>query len=146
MSSAVQNHITELIQQVMLYRDQGQWEKLEQFFVEKPYIDDEALTSQAPSERSSTAAIYNWRRIVRDLYYSARHKVVGRMKIERTGKKEVEAQSEVEARYYTAKGNTRYVMKMKGIYTYTFKKVAGRWKIADMRLHVLSKSLEPISA
>jgi SnoaL-like domain len=146
MSSAVQNHITELIQQVMLYRDQGQWEKLEQFFIEKPYIDDEALTAQAPSERSSTAAIYNWRRIVRDLYYSARHKVVGAMKIERTGKKEVEAQSEVEARYYTAKGNTRYVMKMKGIYTYTFKKVAGRWKIADMRLHVLSKSLEPISA
>lgn len=146
MSSAVQNHITELVQQVMLYRDQGQWEKLEQFFVEKPYIDDEALTEQAPSERSSSAAIYNWRRIVRDLYYSARHKNIGGMKIERTGKKEVEAESEVEARYYTAKGNTRYVMKMKGIYTYTFKKVAGRWKISDMRLRVLSKSLEPISA
>lgn len=146
MSAAVQNHITELIQQVMLYRDQGQWEKLEQFFVEKPFIDDEALTSQAPSERTSSVAIYNWRRIVRDLYYSARHKIVGGMKIERIGRKEVEAESEVEARYYTAKGNTRYVMKMKGIYTYTFKKVAGRWKIADMRLQVLSRSLEPISA
>jgi hypothetical protein len=145
MSSAVQTHITELIQQVMLYRDQGQWEKLEQFFVEKPYIDDEALTAQAPSQRPSALAIYNWRRVVRDLYYSARHKIGG-MKIERTGKKEVAAESEVEARYYTAKGNTRYVMKMKGVYTYTFKKVAGRWKIADMRLNVLSKSFEPIVA
>lgn len=146
MSSAVQNHITELIHQVMLYRDQGQWEKLEQYFVEKPYIDDEALTSQAPSERTSSSAIYNWRRIVRDLYYSAKHKAIGAMKIERTGRKEVAAESEVEARYYTAKGNTRYVMKMRGVYQYTFKKVAGRWKIADMRLRVLSKTLEPISA
>lgn len=146
MSSAVQNHITELIQQVMLYRDQGQWEKLEQYFVEKPFIDDEALTSQAPSERTSSSAIYNWRRIVRDLYYSAKHRAIGVMKIERTGRKEVAAESEVEARYYTAKGNTRYVMKMRGVYQYTFRKVAGRWKIADMRLRVLSKTLEPISA
>lgn len=146
MSSVVQTHISELIQQVLLYRDQGQWEKLEQFFVEKPFIDDEALTAQAPSERPSSTAIYNWRRIVRDLYYSAKHKIVGGMKIERTGRKEVAAQSEVEARYYTAKGNTRYVLKMRGVYTYTFKKVAGRWKIADMRLNVLSKSFEPIAA
>ncbi len=145
MSSVVQTHITELIKQVMLYRDQGQWEKLEQFFVEKPYIDDEALTDLAASERTSSSAIYNWRRIVRDLYYSARHKI-GNMKIERTGRKEVEAENEVEARYYTAKGNIRYVMKMKGVYKYTFKKVAGRWKIADMRLTVTNRSLEPIGA
>lgn len=146
MSSAVQTHITELIQQVLLYRDQGQWEKLEQYFVEKPFIDDEALTMQAPSQRPSSLAIYNWRRFVRDLYYSAKHKVIGGTKVERTGRKEVEAENEVEARYYTAKGNTRYVMKMHGIYKYTFRKVAGRWKIADMRLHVLSRSLEPIGA
>jgi len=145
MSSAVNTHIQELIQQVMLYRDQGQWDKLEQYFTEKPFIDDEALTSQVPSTRTSGAAIYNWRRIVRDLYYSARHKV-GAMKVERTSKKEVAAQSEVEARYYTAKGNTRYVLKMKGVYTYTFKKVAGRWKISDMRLDVLSRTFEPLGA
>jgi hypothetical protein len=146
MSSVVNTHISELIHQVLLYRDQGQWEKLEQFFIEKPYIDDEALTQQAPSERTSSSAIYNWRRIVRDLYYSAKHKVVGGMKIERTGRKEVAAESEVEAKYYTAKGNTRYVLKMRGVYTYTFKKVAGRWKISDMRFSLLSKSFEPIGA
>jgi len=145
MSSAVTSHISELIAQVLEYRDQGQWEKLEQYFTEKPFIDDEALTSQVPSTRTSSSAIYNWRRIVRDLYYSARHKI-GKMKIERTGRKEVEAESEVEARYYTAKGNTRYVLKLSGVYKYTFRKVAGRWKIADMRLSVLSRSLEPIGA
>ncbi len=143
MSSAVTSHISELIEQVLEYRDQGQWDKLEQFFTEKPYIDDQALTSQEPSTRTSSSAIYNWRRIVRDLYYSARTKI-GHMKIERTGRKEVEAESEIEARYYTAKGNTRYVLKLKGVYKYTFRKVAGRWKIADMRLNVLSRSLEPI--
>ena len=145
MSSAVTTHIRELIDQVLLYRDQGQWEKLEQYFTEKTFIDDEALTSLVPSERTSSNAIYNWRRIVRDLYYSAKHKT-GTTKIERTGRKEVAAESEVEARYYTAKGNTRYVLKMKGVYTYTFRKVAGRWKISDMRLNVLSRSFEPIGA
>jgi len=145
MSSVVTTHIRELIDQVLLYRDQGQWEKLEQFFTEKTFIDDKALTQLEPSERSSSNAIYNWRRVVRDLYYSAKHKT-GATKIERTGRKEVAAESEVEARYYTAKGNTRYVLKMKGVYTYTFKKVAGRWKISDMRLNVLSRSFEPIGA
>ncbi len=145
MSSAVTSHISELIAQVLEYRDQGQWEKLEQYFTEKPYIDDFALTEQVASTRTSSSAIYNWRRIVRDLYYSARHKI-GDMKIERTGRKEVEAESEVEARYYTAKGNTRYVLKLKGVYKYTFRKVAGRWKISDMRLSVLSRSLEPLGA
>ena len=145
MSSAVTSHISELIEQVLLYRDQGQWARLESYFTEKPYIDDTALTQLAPSIRTSSSAIYNWRRVVRDLYYSARHKI-GALKIERTGRKEVAAESEVEARYYTAKGNTRYVFKMKGVYKYTFKKVAGRWKIADMRLKVLSSSLEPIGA
>lgn len=146
MSSAVQNHIGELIEQAMLNRDQGRWPQLEQLFIERPYIDDEAITQQAPSERSSSSAVYNWRRMVRDLYYSAKHKIVGDIKIERTGRKEVEAESEVEARYYTAKGNTRYVLKMQGVYSYTFRKVAGRWKIADMRFKLKSKSLEPISA
>ncbi len=145
MSSAVTSHISELIEQVLEYRDQGQWGKLEQYFTEKPYIDDFALTAETPSTRPSATAIYNWRRVVRDLYYSARHKI-GNMKIERTGRKEVEAESEVEARYYTAKGNTRYVLKLKGVYTYTFRKVAGRWKIADMRLTVTSRSLDPIGA
>ena len=145
MSSAITTHISELIEQVMRYRDQGQWDKLEQCFTERPYIDDEAITSQSPSTRTSSSAIYNWRRIVRDFYYSAKHKM-GKTQIERTGRKEVAAESEVEARYYTAKGNTRYVLKVKGVYSYTFKKVAGRWKISDMRLSVLSRSLEPIGA
>ncbi len=145
MSSAVTSHISDLIEQVLEYRDQGQWDKLESYFTEKPFIDDYALTEQEPSTRSSSAAIYNWRRVVRDLYYSARHKI-GHMKIERTGRKEVEAESEVEARYYTAKGNTRYVLKLSGVYKYTFRKVAGRWKISDMRFSVLSRSLEPLGA
>ena len=145
MSSAVTSHIGELIEQVLTYRDQGQWDKLEQFFTEKPFIDDKALTQEEPSTRPSATEIYNWRRIVRDLYYSARTKI-SHMKIERTGRKEVAAESEVEARYYTAKGNTRYVLKLRGVYKYTFRKVAGRWKIADMRFKVLNRSLEPIGA
>ena len=109
-SAAVNAHIRELIEQVMEYRDQGQWQKLEQLFNKTPYIDEAVLN------------------------------------IERTGKKEVSAESEIEARYYTLKNGERHVFKMNGVYEYQFKKVAGRWKIDSLRLRVKDKSFSPVGA
>lgn len=83
--------------------------------------------------------------MIRDLYYSARHRL-GHMDIERTGKKEVAATSEIEARYYTLKEGKRYVHKMNGTYEYNFRKVAGRWKIDSLKLKVKNQSFEPIGA
>jgi hypothetical protein len=68
------------------------------------------------------------------------------MDIERTGKKEVAATSEIEARYYTLKDGERYVYKMDGVYEYNFRKVAGRWKIDSLKLKVSKQSFEPIGA
>ena len=142
-SAAVNAHIRELIEQVMEYRDQGQWQKLEQLFTETPYIDEEALNMEKPGVRAVANVTYGWRRLIRDLYYSVRH-TLGAMTIERTGKKEVQAETEVEARYYTMKDGQRHVYKMNGVYEYQFKKVAGRWKIDSLRLKVFKKSLSPI--
>lgn len=144
-SAAVNAHIRELIEQVMEYRDQGQWGKLEQLFTESPYIDEEVFNNEKPGIRPATNVTYGWRRMIRDLYYSARH-TLGAMKIERTGKKEVSAESEVEARYYTMKDGERHVFKMNGTYEYQFRKVAGRWKIDSLKLKVTDKSFAPIGA
>jgi len=143
--SQITNHIGELIEQVTTYRDQGQWQKLEKYFTETAFIDDEALTKQKPSSRTVQAVLYAWRHLVRDLYYGARH-TLGAIRVERTGRKEVEAESDMVARYYTARGSRRYVLKVKGAYSYTFKKVAGRWKISDMRLVVKNRSFKPVGA
>lgn len=143
--SQISNHIGELIEQVTTYRDQGQWQKLEQFFTETAFIDDEALTKTAPGNKSIQNVLYTWKRLVRDLYYGARHKL-GAIRVERKNRKEVAAESDIEASYYTTKGSRRYVLRMKGIYQYTFRKVAGRWKIADMRLIVKNTSFEPVGA
>ena len=144
-SVAVNAHIRELIEQVMEYRDQGQWQKLEQLFTEAPYIDEEVFNKEKPGNRPATNITYGWRRLIRDFYYSARH-TLGAMNIERTGKKEVSAESEIEARYYSMNKGERYVLKMNGVYEYNFKKVAGRWKIDSLRLRVNKKSLSPIGA
>lgn len=144
-SAAVNAHIRELIEQVMEYRDQGQWQKLEQLFTETPYIDEEVFNKEKPGIKPATNVTYGWRRMIRDLYYSARH-TLGAMTIERTGKKEVTAESEIEARYYTMKDGQRHVFKMNGTYEYEFKKVAGRWKIDSLRLKVNKKSFSPIGA
>jgi SnoaL-like domain len=144
-SAAVNAHIRELIEQVMEYRDQGQWGKLEQLFTETPYIDESVFNKEAPGKKAASSVLYGWRRMIRDLYYSARHKL-GHMDIERTGKKEVAAISEIEARYYTLKDGERYVHKMNGTYEYNFRKVAGRWKIDSLKLKVKKESFEPIGA
>lgn len=144
-SAAVNAHIRELIEQVMEYRDQGQWGKLEQLFTESPYIDESVFNKEAPGEKSPANVLYGWRRMLRDIYYSARHRL-GAMNIERTGKKEVQATSEIEARYYTLKEGKRYVHKMDGVYEYQFRKVAGRWKIDSLKLKVFNQSFEPIGA
>ncbi len=144
-SAAVNAHIRELIEQVMEYRDQGQWHKLEQLFTESPYIDEEVFSNEKPGIKSVTNVTYGWRRLLRDLYYSARH-TLGAMTIERTGKKEVCAESEIEARYYSMKDGQRHVFKMNGTYEYQFKKVAGRWKINSLRLKIDNKSFSTLGA
>ncbi len=144
-SAAVNAHIRELIEQVMEYRDQGQWDKLEQLFTESPYIDESVFNKEAPGLKTPASILYGWRRMLRDMYYSARHRL-GAMDIERTGKKEVQATSEVEARYYTLKEGKRYVHKMNGVYEYQFRKVAGRWKIDSLKLKVFNQTFEPIGA
>ncbi len=144
-SVAVNAHIRELIEQVMEYRDQGQWQKLEQLFTESPYIDEEVFNHEKPGIKAPTSITYGWRRLIRDIYYSARH-TLGAMKIERTGKKEVNAETEIEARYYSMKDGQRQVFKMNGTYEYQFRKVAGRWKISSLRLTVNNKSLSTLGA
>lgn len=144
-SAAVNAHIRELIEQVMEYRDQGQWDKLEQLFTETPYIDESVFNKVEPGKKTAASVLYGWRRMIRDLYYSARHRL-GHMDIERTGKKEVAAVTEIEARYYTLKEGKRYVHKMDGVYEYNFRKVAGRWKIDSLILKIKDQSFEPIGA
>jgi len=142
-SAAVNAHIRELIEQVMEYRDQGQWAKLEQLFTETPYIDESVFNKEAAGKKAASSVLYGWRRMLRDLYYSARHKL-GHMDIERTGKKEVAATSEIEASYYTMKDGERWVQRMDGIYEYQFRKVAGRWKIDSLKLKINHQSFNPI--
>ena len=144
-SAAVNAHIRELIEQVMEYRDQGQWDKLEQLFTESPYIDEEMFNKEAPGIKPASNVTYGWRRMVRDLYYSAKHKIV-KMDVERTGKKEVSAESEIEARYYKMQDGERHVFKMNGVYEYQFRKVAGRWKISSLKLKVTDKSTSLVGA
>jgi hypothetical protein len=144
-SAAVNAHIRELIEQIMEYRDQGQWDKLEQLFTETPYIDESVFNKEIAGKKTATSVLYGWRRLLRDIYYSAKHKL-GPMEVQRTGKKEVAAKSEIEARYYTLKEGERYVHKMNGVYEYNFRKVAGRWKIDSLKLSIKKQSFEPIGA
>lgn len=143
--TVISNHIGDIIEQVIEYRDQGHWQKLEGYFIDKPYIDDEFLTEEKPGLRPIALLMYTWRRITRELYYGAKHKL-GVIKVSRVNRKEVAAESEVEARFYTTKGSKRYVLKLVGVYHYTFRKVAGKWKISDMRLSVTNQSFEPLGA
>lgn len=142
-NQAVNRHISELIEDFIESRDQGQWYRLEGMLTESAYIDDQAISEQEPGKKTVQVILYGWKRLIRDLYYGAKH-TVGKMHIERKSKKEIAAESEVEAKYYTMRSGKRYVLRLKGVYNYTFRKVAGKWKIAEMRFSEIHRSLEPI--
>jgi len=144
-SAAVNAHIRELIELAMEYRDQGQWEKLERLFTETPYVNEEALNNEEAGVRAIANVTYGWRRMIRDLYYSVRHNL-GNITVERTGKKNVRAETEVEARYYTMKNGQREVVKYSGTYHYEFRKVAGRWKIDSLRFDLHDQSISLVGA
>ena len=144
-NQTVQEHITDIIEDFIVSRDQGQWYRIEGMFTETAYVDDQAITDEVPSKRAISSILYGWKRLIRDLYYGAKHSIIG-MSVERKGKKEVAAESEVEARYYKMQEGKRYVLKLKGVYNYTFKKVAGKWKIAEVRFSEITRSFEPVGA
>lgn len=135
--------IKSAINEVNQYRDLGMWGKLEEYFVDTPYVDDSAITKERPGLRHIKQLINSWRRELTTYFYATRH-IVDRLKVKLTNRHEAIATTETTGKYFIAEGGRRYVLTVVCTYTYKLIKKAGAWKIGQVKVELKNQSLKPV--
>jgi len=54
--------IKDIVLKVALLQDMKQWERLEEYFVRKPFVDNKALSGEMPAIMPKKRLIENWRK------------------------------------------------------------------------------------
>lgn len=135
--------IEEAVESVHRYRDHAMWDKLTDYFVENPYIDDIELTRELPGIRHIKDLIGNWKNELRNYFYATRHKVKS-MQVSILGSREARVDSAVKGQYFINDRGVRYVLDVDGTYEYSLVKKSGKWKIGSLRFILKKQNLKQI--
>lgn len=135
--------IKDALESVHRYRDHAMWDKISDYFVEKPYIDDIELTREAPGIRHIKELVSNWRHELRSYFYATRHRIQS-MRVKMLGSKEASASSVVKGQYFINDRGIRYVLNVDGTYEYSLVKKAGKWKIGSFKFILKNQNLKEI--
>lgn len=135
--------ITEAVESVHRYRDHAMWDKLTDYFIETPYVNDTELTKEAPGLRNIKVLIANWRNELRSYFYATRHRIQS-MTIKQKNSKEAEVISPVMGQYFVNDRGNRYVLNVEGTYTYEMIKKSGKWKIGSFKFMLRKQELKAI--
>jgi hypothetical protein len=137
------DEIKEALESVHRYRDHAMWDKISDYFVDKPYVDDLELTKEAPGIRSIKDLVSNWKYELRSYFYATRHKIQS-VSVSLLGNKQASASSEVKGQYFINDRGVRYVLSVDGTYEYSLVKKAGRWKIGELTFKLKNQSLKQL--
>jgi hypothetical protein len=135
--------IKEAVESVHRYRDHAMWDKITDYFVDKPFIDDTQLTSDAPGIKNIKEFISGWKNELRNYYYATRHRVKS-MSVKQTGSKQAEVIAPMMGQYFVNDHGQRYVLNVEGTYHYDLVKKSGKWKIGSLKYILARQELKPI--
>jgi hypothetical protein len=135
--------IEDAVESVHRYRDHAMWDKLSDYFVERPYINDIELTKEKPGIKHIKELIGSWRNELRNYFYATRHRVQS-MSVSILGNKQATVESEVKGQYFINDKGVRYVLNVDGTYEYNLVKKSGRWKIGELKFNLLKQELKEI--
>ena len=65
--------IREIVTSVAQLQDMKQWERLEDYFVKKPYVDNKSISGEMPAMIPKKRLIDSWRREIGSYFYATRH-------------------------------------------------------------------------
>lgn len=137
--------IREVVTSVSMLQDMKQWERLENFFVTKPFIDDKALTGEAPAIIPKKRLIDSWRREIGSYFYATRH-FIRRLAIRMVNSKRAKVRTSVEHLHYVADRGERYVWAVRGTVDYILVKTSeGSWRISQMIFKLQDQAVRPIA-
>lgn len=138
--------IKDIVANVARLQDMKQWEQLENFFVQKPFVDNKALSGEMPAIISKKRLIDGWRREIGSYFYSTRH-FIRRLAVRMLNSRRAKVTTAVEHLHYVADRGDRYVWTVRGSIDYILVKTSsGTWKISQMIFKLQDQAVRPLGA
>jgi hypothetical protein len=136
--------ITDIITNVSLFQDLKQWERLENFFVKRPFVDNKALSGEMPAIVLKKHLIDGWRREIGSYFYATRH-FVRRLAVRMVSSRRAKVSTSVEHVHYVADRGDRYAWTVRGTIDYILVKTStGSWKISQMIFRISDQTVRPL--
>jgi hypothetical protein len=138
--------IKEIVTRVAQLQDMKQWERLEEYFVKKPFIDNKSLSGETPAIIPKKRLIDSWRREIGSYFYATRH-FIRRLVVRMVSSRRAKVSTSVEHLHYVADRGDRYVWTVRGTIDYILVKTStGSWKISQMIFRLQDQAVRPIGA
>jgi hypothetical protein len=140
------DQIREIVKSVSMLQDMKQWERLEDYFVTKPFVDNKAISGEMPAVISKKRLIDSWRREIGSYFYATRH-FIRKLVVRMVNSKRAKVSTSVEHVHYVADRGDRYVWTVRGSIDYMLVKTAnGTWKISQMIFRLQDQAVRPLGA
>src|SRR5947209_10264262 len=138
--------IREIVTSVSQLQDMKQWERLEEYFVKKPFVDNKALSGEMPAVIPKKRLIDGWRREIGSYFYATRH-FIRKLAVRILNSRRAKVTTDVEYVHYVADRGDRYVWTVRGTIDYILIKTTnGTWKISQMIFRLQDQAVRPIGA
>jgi hypothetical protein len=138
--------IKEIINSVSLLQDMKQWERLENYFVKKPFVDNKAISGEMPAMIPKKRLIDSWRKEIGSYFYATRH-FIRKLGVRMLNSKRAKVTTNVEHVHYVADRGDRYVWTVKGTIEYILIKTTnGSWKISQIIFKLQDQAVRPLGA
>jgi hypothetical protein len=136
--------IKDIVSSVAMLQDMKQWERLENYFVKKPFVDIKSLSGETPAVISKKRLIDSWRKEIGSYFYATRH-FIRKLGVRMLSSRRAKVTTSVENVHYVADRGDRYVWTVKGTVEYILVKTAnGTWKISQMIFKLQDQAVRPL--
>lgn len=140
------DQIKDVVNNVAMLQDMKQWERLENYFVKKPFVDNKAISGETPAVIPKKRLIDGWRKEIGSYFYATRH-FVRRQAVRMLSSRRAKVTTSVENVHYVADRGDRYVWTVRGTVDYILVKTTnGTWKISQMIFRLQDQAVRPLGA
>lgn len=138
--------IEDVVNSVAQLQDMKQWERLENYFVKKPFVDNKSISGEMPAMIPKKRLIDGWRREIGSYFYATRH-FVRQLGVRMVNSRRAKVTTNVEHVHYVADRGDRYVWTVRGSIDYILVKTSsGSWKISQMIFKLQDQAVRPLGA
>lgn len=139
------DQIKDVVTSVAQLQDMKQWERLENYFVRKPFVDNKELSGETPAVIPKKRLIDSWRREIGNYFYATRH-FIRRLAVRMISSRRAKVRTTVEHVHYVADRGDRYAWTVRGTIDYILIKTTnGTWKISQMIFKLQDQAVRPIA-